>query len=342
MSTDTPPSEREPDPLSAFCLLPEDEPDAKPEPEWEPPPWPDDCPAVGIYPDVSYEDYAAWPALNATALKIGYKTTPLHLKAAMNGVFGGDSRDRKFGRAAHCRLLEPEFYRTRFLISGPCPVPVKSGPRAGQPCGNPGKFQSPDGAWYCGSHAKAIADAVEPVDYLDVFVAARIERLADAVKAHKVVRLLRQHGGCEVSLVWDRDGLPCKARLDKLIPEATCPATVLDLKKGQPCKLTEEDLQKSIRDWGSDIQAYWYTDGVYRIIGKRPLFAWIYMEDSEPFDVRPVWASRAMLEVGRIKAERAFGMYRDCTRWGHWPGYCDDIEELDPATWEMKRYSIGG
>ena len=63
-------------------------------------------------------------------------------------------------------------------------------------------------------------------------------------------------------------------------------------------------------------------------------------QEAEPFDVRPLWASKAMLELGEIKSRRAFELYKHCVETGHWPGYCEDIEDLDPADWECKRYGI--
>lgn len=303
------------------------------------PPWPDDCP-IGIHFDVPYETYAKWPAVNASALKIGYQVSPKHMRAVLDGHFGGEDSDgRRFGRAEHCRVLEPAVFRKRFLVADNCQTPIKSGERQGQACGCTASFYDPSmGRWYCGTHKSQAA--AKPLDYITIQEAAQIERAVAGLFAHKVVRLLRQHGGREVSLIWDRDGLACKARLDKFIQGAACPDTVIDLKKCQPCKATDYHLQKSIRDYGWDIQAAWYVDGVEQLTGKRPLFAWIFVEDKEPFDVRPVWASQAMLAVGKAKADQAWQSYVHCLQTGLWPGYCEDIEELHPTDGEMKRFGV--
>ena len=319
--------------IASFAVLPD-------EPEPFVPEWPAECPAPGVY-EVPYEEYRAWPAINASALKLGYQVSPKHLKAAIDGRLDSDSRARKLGRAIHCRLLEPDLFRKQFMIAEQCKVPVASGTRKGQPCGSAGRFYDADNhQWYCGTHRKQFPDAAEPTDYIDSAEAERIELIVASVFAHKVVKLLRAHGGAEVSIIWAKDGFPCKARLDKWIRGAKCPDTVLDLKKCQVGKATEEALQRSIRDYGWDMQAAWYLAAAESIDDARPLFAWVFLEDNEPFDARPVWASPAMLEVGAIKARTAFDLYKRCVETGRWPGYCEDIEQLDPADWELKRYGM--
>ncbi len=321
----------DPDSLASFV-----EPPAEAEPFT--PEWPAECPAPGTY-EVPYEEYRAWPAINSSALKIGYQVSAKHMKAAIDGQLDTDSRDRKFGRGIHCRLLTPDLFREQFKVAERCQVPVASGPRQGQPCGNWGRFEL-RGKWYCGSHAKAHTEAAEPTDYIDGDEAERIERIVTSTFAHKIVKMLRAHGGCEVSIIWKRDGFPCKARLDKRIHGAKCPNTVFDLKKIQPCKGTDHDLQTQIRTLAYDLQAWWYTEAVYSLEGTRPRFAWGFLEDGEPFDVRPLWADGDMMQLGEIKARRAFELYRHCVETDHWPGYAEDIEKISPAPWECSRYGI--
>jgi len=300
------------------------------------PEWPAECPAPGIY-EVSFEEYRAWPAINASALKIGYQTSALHMKAAIDGVLNSDSRARKFGRAIHARLLEPDTFAERFLIAGRCQELLKSGKRKGEPCGKWGRFHY-DGSWFCGAHRHEAA--VEPAEYVDGNEAEQIERIVKSVYSHSVVKMLSAHGGAEVSIIWNWDGFACKARFDKWITKANCPDTIVDLKKCQVFKADDHSLQSSIRTYGWDLQAAWYVDGAEKITGTKPLWAWVFLEDNEPFDTRPVWCSKALMEIGRIKMQSAFDLYKCCVEVSQWPGYCENIEELYPAEWEMKRYGI--
>jgi hypothetical protein len=305
--------------------------------------WPDGLPQPGIYYDMPYEEYRALPAVNSSALKILASVTPKHCKAYIDGLLDKDTPHRLKGRAFHCALLEPMLFGERFPRAGLCPEPLGSGKRKGSPCGNQGTFFDREAAaWFCGTHAKAHPGAVELDESITQDQHASIENMRREVFAHKVVSLLRQQGGSEVSLVWERDGVPCKSRIDKLIIDRACPDTVIDLKKIQPMAGTEKALQSAVSNYGYDLAAWWYVSGVKALRPDKPapLFAWIFAEDAPPFDVRPAWASKALLEIGRIKAERAFTNYRWCLQSGKWPGYTDDIEELMPSDWEAKRYGL--
>ena len=323
------PPEEKRDQLFSFVPPPEPEEAFKPE-------WPVECPAPGVY-DVSFEDYRSWPAINASALKIGYQVSAKHMKAAIDGTLGGDSTARKFGRAIHARLLEPDTFAERFLVAGRCQELLKSGKRKGQPCGKWGRYLY-DGTWYCGAHSHEAA--VEPTEYISGDEAERIECMVKSVYSHSVVKMLSAHGGAEVSVVWDWDGFACKARFDKWITEASCPDTIVDLKKCQVCKADDDSLQKSIRTYGWDMQAAFYSVGAEKVTGNKPLWAWVFLEDANPFDVRPLWASKPMLELGAIKMRKAFSLYKQCVEWGKWPGYCETIEELLPSDYEMKNFGL--
>jgi hypothetical protein len=313
--------------------------------EWTPAPWPDRCPEPGIYHDIPFEEYRRWPAITREVLRYCYEVTPKHAKAYIDGELPDkDTKDRRGGRAIHCLLLEPDRWAERFLVASPCCEPIASGKRKGQPCNKTGRFyldplHDEPALWYCGVHKHE--DAAEPHDYISEEQWAGLSRIRAAVFGHNVVKVLRTLGGCEVSLVWERDGLPCKCRLDKMIDRNDCPRTIIDLKKIKPAKGTDKALQKAIGEHRYDVQAYWYTEAAKQLTGTPFRFIWIYHEDGPPFDVRPVWATPKRLEVGRCKVNRAWRIYLHSLQGNEWPGYTDDIDVLEPEDWELKRYGIG-
>lgn len=307
--------------------------------DWQPPPWPKDCPPPGIYADVPYEAYRAWPAANATALKHGATLSPLHMRQSIES--GTDSRDRKFGRAVHCYFLERERFAERFSVAQPCCQPLRSGERKGQPCGASSRFLTPTDLWYCGTHAKGHPDVTEPGEMIQQADLETIERMFEAVKSHSAVALLRAHGGCEVSLVWDRDGLPCKARLDKEIEKGPRGKSyIMDLKKCQAYAIDSRSVDRSIVDYHWDAQAWWYRDGYERVTGRSAQFWWVFMEDGPPYDIRPKAATRKWLRGGQIRMESAWSVYRWCVQTGDWRGVSPDVDSEDPPEYYCKRFGI--
>jgi hypothetical protein len=320
--------------------------------EWVPPPWPDDCPDVGLHHEIPFDEYLKIPAINATALKAGRKSAK-HMKSALDGHAGDDTRDRKLGRAFHKRLLEPEAYRTTYQLATPCRhVMGPNAARPGEECGNQSKLCDPaTGQWYCGIRGHSPSGAEAPEEWISEADGERVERMAAAVKTHEISGMLHGYGGCEVTIIFDWDGVPFKCRLDKLTEkQPECPITVIDLKKMPAGGGSEEMLQTTCRKWGYDVQMWLYMRAVEAITGEWPQGVLVFVEDGEPYDVVPKWISQPLWQVGRAKAQKAWDTsaydakdrsgYKWCIQSGRFPGRCEQIEELYPADWEMKDYGF--
>src|SRR3990167_7852132 len=177
-------------------------------------------PGIGIHHGVPFEDYAAWDCVNSGAIKAGLRSMRA-MRSFMDGERGKDTPDRRFGRAEHGRLLEPDLFDIRFGVATPCAAVKKDG----ETCGNAAKYLI-DRNWLCGVHAPK--GSTPETDFVSEPELARIDLMIDNLKGHKAVKLLRAHGGCEVSIVADVFGVRVKCRADKLIE--TVP-TVVDVKK---------------------------------------------------------------------------------------------------------------
>ncbi len=95
----------------------------------------------GFHPNISFDDYKSLDAINCSTLKWG-DTSMLHLRAALDGeIEHEDTTALNFGRAVHCRLFEPQDFKTRFAVALPCEGVIASGKNAGQPCGCKGDWQ---------------------------------------------------------------------------------------------------------------------------------------------------------------------------------------------------------
>ena len=70
----------------------------------------------GIHRDILAEDYHAIKAVSATFLKRFLLDTPAHAKAMLDGLLDEESSAMSKGTALHAALLEPELFKTSFVI----------------------------------------------------------------------------------------------------------------------------------------------------------------------------------------------------------------------------------
>lgn len=302
-------------------------------------PWPDALPPPGLYPGVDFATYAAWPAMNATTLLWGL-TSMEHMKAAMDGLLSKQSEALDFGKAYHMRLLEPELFKEKYHIKGACEELLKSGDRKGLPCGNESSSFGIDGRWLCGTHAKGKETNI-PKYMISSYDNSLIEAMAAKVKAHPVVKLLRQHGGYECSGTARVDGIPFKFRLDKginLDGKGSCPPTLVDLKKCTAGSATTDKFSREIVKWGYHIRAAIYVDAVASIIGKEPPWIWVVQEDAFPNGVNVLRATKPTIAIGRIERRTLTDAFKWCTRTGDWPGYATDFQNGDLPDYYLKRF----
>lgn len=292
----------------------------------------------GIHERVPFDTYREWPHLNGSALLWGQKS-PEHLKAALDGEIEYDSPDLAFGRAMHCRLLEPDLFELHWSVAQPCCAEIKSGDRKGEPCGASSSISSGDG-WYCKTHRKqAGEDAIETEDRISQEEADRIERICERLKAHQVVKLLRREGGFEASAIWENSGVTLKGRFDKLILHRDVPPTIIDLKK---CGLGRGDKETFARDllkYNYHVKAAMYHDAVKKLTGEAAHFIWIVVEDQPPHSIGVYECGVPTLDAGKNEFINLLQMYKACADSGVWPGYSLQNEPIDAPDWYLKRFA---
>jgi len=239
-----------------------------------------------------------------------------HLKASLDGVLEHKaSRAMAFGSALHCRLLEPDQFSERFEVAAGCQGVLKSGKRAGEECGQSASYRTEFGGkvgYYCSRHAPKTA--VEAEGILSKEDAEHIEAINHKVRQHPVVKLIRQHGGFEASLVFDKDGVRCKARLDKWIVDADCPDTIVDLKKTR------------------------YCEAAAAVSGTAPAFIWLAVEESPPYGINVLHCDMETLRVGQYLNETLFAGYVHAKDTGDWSGYAKDIHPGGLPAYRLREF----
>jgi hypothetical protein len=90
---------------------------------------------------------------------------------------------------------------------------------------------------------------------------------------------------------------------------------------------------KSVHQYRYHVQAAFYLDGLAANGVEATDFAFIAVEKSRPNLVGAYWASKTMIDRGRMAYKRDLHTYKRCLDSGQWPGYSAAIEILDLPAW---------
>jgi hypothetical protein len=223
--------------------------------------------------------------------------------------------------------LEPDEFPKRFVVAGPCEAVLKSGDRKGMACGKAASMLGADERWYCGIHRMDVSSWSGDLISEDEF--ARCKAVHESLKQHWALQLIRRKGWSEVSLRWDRFGLPMKGRLDRYA-DGTRPV-ILDVKKCRVGFGTIEECERSISRYGYHVQAAMYVDGIEQLTGVRPEFIWIFVEDGPPHDINILPASDETLKIGWHIARTAIDRYARSVEENDIWGYIRIPENVKPG-----------
>ena len=266
-------------------------------------------PGIGIYYNVPPEVYHSWDACSHSWLrKIGQ--SPAHLLDLMENGWNGSTSAQGLGSAVHCAVLEPDKFCDRYAV----------------------REDGVDGNTKAGKAFKAQAQA-ENKCVLSCQDGRWCAAIARRVRENRLVkRWLRKPHETEVSLVWERDGYLCKARMDMVVrPEYTIP----DLKT--TITASREGFARQVAKYDYHNQAAWYVDGMTRLMPGPWAFVFIAAEKQRPFLCGCHYLSPdgEAIEIGKQKCDEAFGLYKICRANREWPGYEDAVEVELPA-WAVR------
>jgi len=162
--------------------------------------------------------------------------------------------------------------------------------------------------------------------------------LADAerVKAKMAKMGIVLAGESEVTALWGSQTLDgamvqCRGMLDHLDG-----ATIYDLKT---CRSAHpEACQRHIDEYGYAVQHAAYIEAIETLrptLAGRVKFVFVFFELEPPYSVTPIRLSSEFRELGKRRWRRAVETWERCVRTGDWPGYTDDIIEVEPRAWVM-------
>jgi hypothetical protein len=276
----------------------------------------------GVHRDLSYDAYAAIPALRHSVLH-EMKRSPAHAVAKQLEHSKG-TKPMVLGSALHCAVLEAHLFPSKFAVR---PMDHKTG--------QPLKLTTKAGKEW----AESIPAGVE---ILDGDMPEKVNGMVGALRAHALASLLLfgdGPGSNEVSVVWDEDGLLCMRRLDRMarvkIPSGWSTWT--------GTAIVELKTTVDARPWAFASQAErlgyfgaaeWSLRGADAVAGKAPRrYFFVAVETALPFAVQVHEPTVGDLAAAREENDILLAKYRECASTNHWPSYPEGISVLRRPGW---------
>lgn len=242
--------------------------------------------------------------------------SPKHFKYEQENP-AEQSKALLFGIALHSYVLEPEKFKEEYAIIPNCDKRTKAGKETYRQflSENEGKF------------------FVEQDD-MDA-----IMQMADSINEIPIARKLLE-GKHEQSFFWTdkMTGEKCKCRPD-IMTEIGGTTIIADLKTCESAR-TDMFMKKAV-EYGYDLQAYMYCEGVSKNINKKCCFVFIAIEKKPPYAVNILQADEYMMLRGQDLFREYLGTYHYCRENNNWYGYNGingDINSLSLPAWIRKDY----
>lgn len=236
----------------------------------------------GIYHDLPEGSYHAIEAFSASGAKQLLRSAAHYV--ASRAEPREPTPNMLLGTAVHRLVLEPE--RAGEIVAAP---DVDRRTKAGKEAYE---------AFVQSSAGKLVLPAA---DY------ERAQRCAGAVREHPIAWQLFTDAQTEITSLWHRDGVRCKARID-----AVSGSTIVDLKT--TIDASPEGVAKAIASFGYHVQEAHYRDALEAQGMFAERFVFVFIETQAPFLVTVAEIDEHALGVGRAQVKKAFARYAALTQ----------------------------
>ena len=248
-------------------------------------------PKPGIYEGISFDDYKAIDAINASTVKHAQKSLK-HVKHYLDNPTK-PTRSMMFGRPTHTALFEPDIFNDQYAVF--------------------------DGK---------VRRGKEWIEFAEANASKEILKKQEAHAAIFAAETLRQDGGvCElleegapevVVLHEEHNGL-CKGRIDWLRDDAIVDLkTTMDIKPGK--------FARQCADYGYHIQFGLYRRWLMEQDGKLRDVILIVQENKAPYDFYVVMMAHGDLTAGENLGMQYIADIRGAQASGVWPGYAAKMD----------------
>jgi len=129
-------------------------------------------------------------------------------------------------------------------------------------------------------------------------------------------------GEPERTLIWQDDGIWCRARVDWLRPDPGPFAQwAIDDYKSTSASANPDDWTRTMFSTGFDLQAAWYLRGLKQLTGFEGTFRFAVQETYPPYALSVISLNSDALMIAEKKCLYALEAWRASLEDGDWPGY---------------------
>ena len=256
---------------------------------------------VNIHPR---DEYDAHPGIRRSSLWAINKS-PLHFKWQEDHPKEA-SEDLAFGIAAHKYILERDDFFNEFSIAPEVNRRTKSGREEWE------AYQI-----LCSQENKT---AISSTDF------ETIKEMCSAIDQHPFARRLLE-GIHEQPFYWTdtKTGELCKCKPDcitetpQFLNECEHEKLIVDYKTTRSCDVGR--FEHSVREYGYDLQAGMYTEGVFMNLFEEHGFAFVAQEKTAPYAVNVYICSEEFIQQSKQLFHDLLGVYHNCKETGRYYGY---------------------
>lgn len=207
-----------------------------------------------------------------------------------------------FGKAFHCRALEPSEWGKRYTIAPMIDRRTKEGKERWQ----------------------EFLEATAGKEIITRDQDVQIEAMHRSLMRHPMANhLLTCAGESEQQLDWELDGQPYRGVLDKL----TDSGFIVDIKTTDDA--SPRGFAYSVKKYRYHVQAAMYLDGVAATGTKPEAFILIAIEKAAPYLCAVYYLTDADIEAGREAYKADVETYRRCMSLNDWPQYGTEVMPLN-------------
>ncbi len=161
-----------------------------------------------------------------------------------------------------------------------------------------------------------------------------VEAAVAQIDSHEADPALFAPGLPEQTIVWDEDGVTCRARIDWLHDDRRA----IDDYKTTSASADPAAWCRTMLNMGGDIQQAFYRRGMRALFGQNPEWRFIVQETYPPYALSVVSLAPDALALAEKKVERAIETWRRCLATDTWPGYTTRIAYAESPPWAEAQY----